>query len=473
MKKHLAIGLALAAALIASSRAGAVDVSAGVQINAPGISAGVQINSPSDFYQPLSPYGSWVNFSTYGRCWHPTQVAVDWRPYCNGSWESTDAGLYWDSDEPWAWACYHYGSWYYDTGYGWVWIPGTDWAPAWVDWRYGDNYIGWAPCGPRVTVLGPSFFVFCNAGNFTGHFTTGNLIINNTTIINQTRVYSSFSRQTVNIDGRQHTVFANRGPGMETFERASGHRFTPRPVGEVVRQTRDNARRPAGRNQPEQQRLNNNQPNREAVPPAGRELPRQSEQPNRQTPPPTGREQPRQFEQPRQPEQPQRPNEQPNRVTPPPTGREQPRQFEQPRQQREQPTPQQPEQRQLQRPEQQHREVTPPPTGRGEERNYNQSPGQERRQETPAPEQRATPAQRAVPPERSTPAERSAPSEGAKPAERALPPTGRENGQPSGRETAPPAQRPETRPAPAPEQHGPAQAPPGQERKDNRDGQGQ
>lgn len=443
MKKYLAIGLALAAALlIPSPRAGAVDISAGVQINAPGISAGVQIGSPTDFYQPLTPYGSWINFSTYGRCWHPTGVAADWRPYSNGSWEWTDAGWYWQSDEPFAWACYHYGSWYYDTGYGWVWIPGTDWAPAWVDWRYGDNYIGWAPCGPGRAVLGPSFFMFANVNGFTGHFTPGNLIFNRPDIISRTRVYSSFGRQTVNIDGREHTVFGNKGPGLETIQRATGHQFTARPVNDLMRQTRENANRP-GRNQPEQQRYNNEQPNR------------QPNQQNREAVPPTGREQPRQFEQ-------------PNRQTPAPTGREQPRQFEQqPRQQPEQRTPQQPEQRQLQRPEQQRPEATPAPTGRGQQREYNQAPNQERQQQTP--EQRATPAQRATPPERSTPAERSTPSQGATPAERALPPTGRENGQPSGHEAAPPAQRPETRPAP--DGHGPTQAP-GQEKKDGHD-QGQ
>lgn len=462
MKKYLAIGLALAAAFIATPQAGAVDISAGVQINAPGVSAGVQIGSPTDFYQPLTPYGSWINFSTYGRCWHPTGVSADWRPYSNGSWEYTDAGWYWDSDEPWAWATYHYGSWYYDTGYGWVWIPGTDWAPAWVTWRDSDNYIGWAPCGPNMSVLGPSFFVFTAIGDFGGHFSPGNLIINNTRIIDQTRVIKNFSRQTMNFDGHRQTVFANRGPSVDTIQRATRRQFTARPVDQVVRQTRERANRPAERNQPGQQRFNNEQQNRQQ---------RLNEQPNnRQTPPPTGREQPRQFEQPRQPNQPQR-NEQPNRVTPPPTGREQPRQFEQPRQQPEQRTPQQPEQRQLQKPDQQRPEATPAPTGRGQERQYNQTPNQERQRQ--APEQRATPAQRAVPPERSTPAERSAPSQGAAPAERALPPTGRENGQPSGREVTPPAQqRPETRPTPAPEQHGPPQAPPGQERKDGHD-QGQ
>ena len=33
-------------------------------------------------------------------------------------------------------------------GTGWVWVPGYTWAPAWVSWRYGDGYAGWAPLPP-------------------------------------------------------------------------------------------------------------------------------------------------------------------------------------------------------------------------------------------------------------------------------------------------------------------------------------
>src|SRR6267154_2931303 len=123
-------------------------------------SAGVEIHSSTDFNPPLSPYGQWVGVGTYGRCWRPLQVDAGWRTYTNGHWEWTDCGWYWVSDEPWAWACYHYGSWLYDPAYGWVWVPGTEWAPAWVVWREAPEYIGWAPCGPGGVVLAASFFVF-------------------------------------------------------------------------------------------------------------------------------------------------------------------------------------------------------------------------------------------------------------------------------------------------------------------------
>ena len=107
------------------------------------VSAGVSIHSPAEFYEPLATHGTWVEEGSYGRCWRPVGVAVGWRPYCDGHWEWTDCGWYWVSDEPWAWACYHYGTWYFDPNLGWVWVPGVEWAPAWVNWRIGGDYIGW------------------------------------------------------------------------------------------------------------------------------------------------------------------------------------------------------------------------------------------------------------------------------------------------------------------------------------------
>jgi hypothetical protein len=33
---------------------------------------------------------------------------------------------------------------------GWVWIPGSRWAPAWVSWRESSDHVGWAPLPPEV-----------------------------------------------------------------------------------------------------------------------------------------------------------------------------------------------------------------------------------------------------------------------------------------------------------------------------------
>ena len=99
------------------------------------------------FSSSLAPYGEWVN-TDFGSAWRPLRVSHHWRPYMNGRWAWTDYGWYWVSDEPFGWATFHYGRWTYDDYYGWIWVPGRDWAPAWVEWRHDDDYIGWAPLSP-------------------------------------------------------------------------------------------------------------------------------------------------------------------------------------------------------------------------------------------------------------------------------------------------------------------------------------
>lgn len=99
------------------------------------------------FYDNLSPYGSWIELGDYGYCFQPA-VAVDnsdWRPYADGYWAYTDAGWTWVSYEDFGWATYHYGRWANLDDYGWVWVPGYEWGPAWVSWRTGGDYVGWAP----------------------------------------------------------------------------------------------------------------------------------------------------------------------------------------------------------------------------------------------------------------------------------------------------------------------------------------
>ena len=76
----------------------------------------------------------------------------------------TDQGWAWVSDEPWGWATYHYGRWANIDGFGWIWVPGYRWAPAWVSWRYGGGYCGWAPLPPG-TFIGVDY---SSAGGF--HF---------------------------------------------------------------------------------------------------------------------------------------------------------------------------------------------------------------------------------------------------------------------------------------------------------------
>src|SRR3954470_1830819 len=108
-------------------------------------------NSYDLFYTRLEPYGSWLETHDYGYVWQPREAgSANWRPYANGHWVYTDAGWAWVSEERFGWATYHYGRWTRLRTVGWVWVPGDEWAPAWVSWRKSDDYVGWAPLPPEA-----------------------------------------------------------------------------------------------------------------------------------------------------------------------------------------------------------------------------------------------------------------------------------------------------------------------------------
>jgi hypothetical protein len=102
------------------------------------------------FYDQLGDQGTWIQTDTYGYVFQPNVSDPNWAPYTDGHWVSTDQGWTWVSSEPWGWATYHYGRWANIDGIGWVWVPGYRWAPAWVSWRYGGGYCGWAPLPPET-----------------------------------------------------------------------------------------------------------------------------------------------------------------------------------------------------------------------------------------------------------------------------------------------------------------------------------
>lgn len=100
--------------------------------------------SISYFHQELTPYGRWVYTRAYGEVWYPTVVAAGWAPYVDGEWIYTDCGWTWASYDPFS-DPFHYGTWVWIEPYGWCWVPGYVWGPAWVTWAWTDSYIGWAP----------------------------------------------------------------------------------------------------------------------------------------------------------------------------------------------------------------------------------------------------------------------------------------------------------------------------------------
>lgn len=139
----LRVALAVAALLAIGGCAGAYTEAA----YPPGIAPPADLDF---FYSELAPYGHWFDTAGYGWVWSPDDLPVGWRPYSDGCWSYTDLGWAWVSYEPWGWATFHYGRWYFDDDLGWAWVPGYVWGPAWVDWRWSDEWVGWEPLPPDV-----------------------------------------------------------------------------------------------------------------------------------------------------------------------------------------------------------------------------------------------------------------------------------------------------------------------------------
>ncbi|MDH5705462.1 MAG: FecR family protein [Candidatus Aminicenantes bacterium] len=96
-----------------------------------------------------SIYGEWVWDDLYGYVWRPYfndyYPNGSWSPYYYGQWREADGQLFWVAEEPWGWVPYHLGLWVWNKNRGWLWIPGSAFAPAWVDWGFHMGYYGWRP----------------------------------------------------------------------------------------------------------------------------------------------------------------------------------------------------------------------------------------------------------------------------------------------------------------------------------------
>lgn len=94
----------------------------------------------------LDEYGEWVDVEDVGYCWRP-RVSIEWRPYWRGRWGAYAGGMTWVSDDPWGYVTFHHGRWGWSSRWGWYWIPGVFYSPAWVAWYWTGGYCGWAPLG--------------------------------------------------------------------------------------------------------------------------------------------------------------------------------------------------------------------------------------------------------------------------------------------------------------------------------------
>src|SRR5690606_31962339 len=186
------------------------------------------------FYDELAPYGDWVNDPEYGYIWLP--YAEDgFQPYAtNGHWVMTSYGNTWVSNYDWGWAPFHYGRWTYSDYYGWAWVPGYEWGPAWVSWRSGGGYYGWAPLGPQMSInvnigIPHHHWVFVpqryiaspRLYSYYAPYRNRVRIYNRTTIINNTYVYNN------------RTYVS--GPRRSEVERATGSRVAVREISRASR----------------------------------------------------------------------------------------------------------------------------------------------------------------------------------------------------------------------------------------------
>ncbi len=195
---------------------------------------GVSINFQT-FYDELSPYGDWIDYPDYGYSWRP-RLGGDFRPYSsNGYWLYTDVGDWmWNSNYDWGWGPFHYGRWFYDPFYGWLWVPGYDWSPAWVAWRGGDDYYGWAPLRPGFSInigigrYNPpyDYWTFAPSRYMSSRYIDRYYYPyqNNVTIINNTTIINNYGNR--GYGGRYDRAAQNRyysnGPLRSDVERYTG-----------------------------------------------------------------------------------------------------------------------------------------------------------------------------------------------------------------------------------------------------------
>jgi hypothetical protein len=184
------------------------------------------------FYQKLEPYGAWRETADYGYVWQPREAeeSREWRPYTEGHWAYTDAGWTWVSDESFGWATYHYGRWLRLRRVGWVWVPGDEWAPAWVSWRTSKDYVGWAPLPPEARFdrrsgihnwadsyydIGPDQYAFVPGNEFGSQHLRRSVVPaeRNVTIVNETTNVTNITYS--------NTTIINQGPNYDEMRSRS------------------------------------------------------------------------------------------------------------------------------------------------------------------------------------------------------------------------------------------------------------
>ena len=193
--------------------------------------------SYQNFYDDLSPYGTWIDYPAYGHVWHPA-ITGEFRPYLtNGYWDYSNEGWMWMSNYKWGWAPFHYGRWVYDDLYGWLWIPGYEWSPAWVTWGMFDDFYAWAPLMPEVNVSiqfgfwrpAALYWNVCGRNhiydrNIFNVVEKRDIVLNN---VNKINIINSFSTT------RLHNQYYSKGPDINEVERYTSRKIQPASIRQI------------------------------------------------------------------------------------------------------------------------------------------------------------------------------------------------------------------------------------------------
>jgi Family of unknown function (DUF6600)/FecR protein len=104
-------------------------------------------------------FGDWLYDDLYGYVWRPFidsgAYPWGWQPYYYGRWGVFGAQEFWIPGEPWGWIPYHLGVWQWSKKIGWVWLPGSLFAPSWAMWDFYYGYACWRPWGLYDWMNGP------------------------------------------------------------------------------------------------------------------------------------------------------------------------------------------------------------------------------------------------------------------------------------------------------------------------------
>ena len=189
------------------------------------------------FYDSLKPYGEWVFNNTYGWCWYPDNIDVDWQPYTEGQLDLHRCRLdlrYRRSLRLGHLSLRPNGS--TTTTRAGCSTPDTQWAPCWVAWRYSKTHVGWAPLTPDCVwrddtglpmgrynpdTIPLNYYTFCHMKDFAGadlrnHYL---LIAKNATYVRRTQYAPGTLRFS-------NAAVSNELPFHKTLVRAvAGHDF--------------------------------------------------------------------------------------------------------------------------------------------------------------------------------------------------------------------------------------------------------